>query len=416
MTLNSADKTLLTSFGVFCLCLWYKLENPGDLDAEGLLFASEAAVVGGAADWFAVTALFEKPLGWPYHTALLPRRRPEFCRAAIRMIQQEFLSRRRIFQHIEKLHIFPMLLNWLNENDTKADICLRLRLYLETFLQRRNTADQAKLLAGKLRDGLNCADLPALFAKLGKSAVAAGRDRELLEQMAAYLQKQAAAPSTKAAILAWLEKYEREKAQSPFELLMAGLAEAFDLINLEEAAELLQKQLVKSLRELGERDSELQREILALFHDKAAELNQDKEFQRLAGEVRSRLVAELPLEEILIHSLAHFRRLITKDEQAVAKLTELLGEEYDRLLKMLGEDNALHRDIHRVVYDIIARSALHAQKLVGPTVEDALGRMTDEELNHLVYDKIEPDLLYIRMNGSTVGFVIGLMLFACFNV
>ena len=38
--------------------------------------------------------------------------------------------------------------------------------------------------------------------------------------------------------------------------------------------------------------------------------------------------------------------------------------------------------------------------------------MTDEQINRLVYDKAEPDLLWIRMNGSIVGAVIGLVIFA----
>lgn len=63
------------------------------------------------------------------------------------------------------------------------------------------------------------------------------------------------------------------------------------------------------------------------------------------------------------------------------------------------------------LYDLIARSALHAQTLVGVVVESVLARLTDEQLNHLVYDKVEPDLLWIRMNGSIVGSGIGLVIF-----
>ena len=40
-----------------------------------------------------------------------------------------------------------------------------------------------------------------------------------------------------------------------------------------------------------------------------------------------------------------------------------------------------------------------------------MARLTDEQLNHIVYDKVEPDMLWIRMNGSIVGAVIGLLLF-----
>ena len=50
--------------------------------------------------------------------------------------------------------------------------------------------------------------------------------------------------------------------------------------------------------------------------------------------------------------------------------------------------------------------------MLGSIAGDVLGTMTDEQINRLVYDKAEPDLLWIRMNGSIVGAAIGLVIFA----
>ena len=60
---NQADKTLLFVLVVFLFCLCLHLSYPASLLADGLLFCAEAALVGGLADWFAVTALFEKETG-----------------------------------------------------------------------------------------------------------------------------------------------------------------------------------------------------------------------------------------------------------------------------------------------------------------------------------------------------------------
>ena len=108
---NKADKTLLAAFAIFVLALMTHLYRPGNRFAEGFLFCAEAALVGGIADWFAVTALFRKPLGFPYHTAILPRRRDAFVKASVTMVQKEFFSRRKIFRHLERLHLLPMLMS-----------------------------------------------------------------------------------------------------------------------------------------------------------------------------------------------------------------------------------------------------------------------------------------------------------------
>ena len=90
--------------------------------------------------------------------------------------------------------------------------------------------------------------------------------------------------------------------------------------------------------------------------------------------------------------------------------------EYDRAIALIETDELLRKSVGHFLYDIIARSMLHAQALVGVIVERVLSRLTDEQLNHLVYDKVEPDLLWIRMNGSIVGSGIGLLIFIALQI
>ena len=59
---------------------------------------------------------------------------------------------------------------------------------------------------------------------------------------------------------------------------------------------------------------------------------------------------------------------------------------------------------------------MQAQLMVGSVVETALDSMSDEQVNQLVYSRVEQDLLWIRMNGSIVGGAIGAMLFLLLHV
>ena len=103
--------------------------------------------MGGLADWFAVTALFEKPLGFPYHTAILPRRRDAFIKASVTLVQKEFFSKRKIFHHLEKLHLMPMLLNWLDQPETKSRLTGRLLVYARNILVEESSGEQAAEIA-----------------------------------------------------------------------------------------------------------------------------------------------------------------------------------------------------------------------------------------------------------------------------
>src|SRR5580698_4766795 len=85
-----AASLLVGAAAVFVVCVTVGHGHGG----WGYLQASaEAALVGGFADWFAVTALFRHPLGLPIpHTAIIPRKKDQIGEALAGFVQQNFLS------------------------------------------------------------------------------------------------------------------------------------------------------------------------------------------------------------------------------------------------------------------------------------------------------------------------------------
>ena len=423
---NNADKTLLFAAVLFVFALCVHLSYPSNLLAGGFLFVTEAALVGGIADWFAVTALFRKPLGFPYHTAILPRRRQAFVHASVVMVQKEFFSKRKIFLHLGKLHLMPMLLEWLDKTETMEMLLARLMHYAKEMLLRQDLGEQTDVLAKQLRGVLRQASDKELLRECGQWLRNSGKDREILSRIADAAYSYAERAETRDELEQLLETYGKERAKSPAEILMAGFAQMFNLVNFEEAAELMQKQLLAMIDELRRPGSELQEEVLSIFYEKAGELRQEPAFQQMTQELREELVAELPLEEAVKRTWKHIQEEISatgtgsspmeKLPAVHSWLRDIFVSEYVRGLGLLKTDEALRKNVEKFLYDLIARSALHAQTLVGVIVTNVLNRLTDEQMNHLVYDKVEPDLLWIRMNGSIVGASIGLVMFLLFQV
>ena len=149
-------------------------------------------------------------------------------------------------------------------------------------------------------------------------------------------------------------------------------------------------------------------------------LRKEQAFQNFLCDLKGTLLDGLPLEAIIEQLLQNMRTQLASPGEVGSqaclpalrpRLQELLSQEYDRLLALMETNGNLHYMVEHFLYDMLARSALHAQTLVGIIVQDVLSRLTDEQLNRLVYDKVEPDLLWIRMNGSIVGAGIGLLLY-----
>ena len=99
-----------------------------------------------------------------------------------------------------------------------------------------------------------------------------------------------------------------------------------------------------------------------------------------------------------------------------AIFAETLLELYDRFLADLKTDGKIKNAVEKFLGELTARATIYAQPLVGEVAKSALNKMTDEQLNNLVYDKAEQDFVWIRMNGSIVGSIIGAIIFVLIKI
>ena len=424
-TWNKADTALLGSFLFFLLSLGLHLHFPQTLWPEGLLMVSEAALVGGVADWFAVTALFRKPLGFPYHTAILPRRRDSFIHAIVIMVQKEFFSRRKLFRHIEKIHLLPMLQEFLHKKRTEKQLTGTVLHFIRASFLRKNNKKAISYLSARLKSLILREDPSALMSRFDTLSKANGWDRQALTRIAQLLAREVSTEETRQSIRETLADLEHEKIGDGF---LSRLLEVTNTVNLDEGTELIQRHTCHVLDELGRTGAPLQENATALLHDCLSDMRQDDELLHLARELQERLAQELPIDETLARLFQGMRRHFQMDlNRAVdpieehmpafyTQLQNILHLEYQHMLFLVEERTELQKIIAKVLYDLLARSALHAQTLVGVIVNNVLSRLTDDELNHLIYDKVEEDLLWIRVNGSLVGGCIGLLIFVCMNI
>lgn len=427
---NSADTTLLVAALLFITAAVVRNLNPASTVAEGFLFVTEAAMVGGIADWFAVTALFKRPLGFPFHTAILPARRAEFIKASTVMVQQEFFSRRTLFKKVGDVRLVPKIVAYLERPETKKFILDEIAAALKKYISGMDKAAQAKTIAGKLRREFGDIPVKDLIREGGDWIRGSGKDVEIFVGLVKKLRATAAKPETRAKLQEVLEEFAAERTQSAglFSMLMAGLAQQLNYVNYEEAAEIMQAQLVKLLDELAV-DSPIRRRTLQECRAKISELAETAEFRDLAERLQVDLAAELPLEAVVESALENLEGQVLSLSVDVglpvaAAPSSNLGEIFAQtLLDLYGQltyhlkvDSGIKSAAEKFLYELTVRAAIYAQPLVGKIATTTLSRMTVDQLNDLVYDKAEPDFVWIRMNGSIVGALIGTGIFLIIQI
>lgn len=420
---NKADSTLCTAFLFFLVVLMLHILFPYSLVWKAILFCAEAALVGGIADWFAVTALFREPLGFPYHTALLPRRRKSFIQASVTMVQKEFFSRKKLFHHLENIHLLPMLFHYLEAPETKERVISVVLHYMKNMLMQQNMQPVVNQAANILEQKSRALPPEFLWNRVDDYLKKSGKDAELLGRLSKFLAPRISSAQMEENIEKFLSSYERKNASEGWSSLLADLAKGFNLVNYEEAAGILQQQMIAMNAQLQDPRSETTKQFLENLHAQATAMTQDPVFCQRLSEWKENVLAEVPFSDLVnrfFHDVvldwdgaedAKEMGMNFQKQSLSSAFQNILQKEYDQLLEILQSDEKLQKIISDFLYDLIARTALHAQSLIGIIVERVLSHLSDEQLNEIVYSKVEPDLVWIRMNGSIVGAGVGLILF-----
>lgn len=318
-----------------------------------------------------------------------------------------------------------MLQEFLHKEATETRMTGTVLHFIRASFLRKKNKKVIAYLAERLKGILLREDPSELMNRFDALFRTNEWDRKALVRISCLLAQEVSTEETRQSIRDGLAELEREKIGDGF---LSRLLEVTNTVNLDEGAELIQRHTCHVLNELGREYSPLQENAIALLHDCIGDLRQDAELLRLARELQERLACELPIEETLGRLFQglrkHFQMDLQREVDPIAEhmpafythLQSILHVEYQHMLFLIEERSELQKIITKVLYDLLARSALHAQTLVGVIVRNVLSRLTDEELNHLIYDKVEEDLLWIRVNGSLVGGCIGLLLFICMNI
>ena len=401
---NKADKTLLAAAVMFVFSLCMNIQYPGNVLAKGFMFCMEAALVGGIADWFAVTALFEKPLGFPYHTAILPRRRQQFMDATGEMLKKEFFSQKKLLSKAKGMDFGAIIAAKLAEEAVQDKLAEMIFDRMDSFFKSK-----ADVLAGEIYEKIQKYPADSLIEELGSGLEDSPRAQAALREAACRLYSRAESNEFKSYVIAELEAFKEKKLSGRVAMMMAGMAQSMNILNIPEAAGLVQRHILQLLEELMVAGSDRQIIVLAAFADSLKIFKENLEINQELEALKKNLLSERTIR-MCIASLSIQENRVDEDTRL------LIRQAIAHWAALLSESEPLKLEVSRLCYDVAARGLLQAQDMLGNIVQEVLATMTDKQVNSLVYDKVETDLLWIRMNGSIVGASIGLCIFACSQI
>ncbi|MDA8442277.1 MAG: DUF445 domain-containing protein [Peptococcaceae bacterium] len=386
-----------------------------DFALQLVFFVLEAALVGGIADWFAVTAIFKKPLGFAYHTALIPRNRVKIEAAVANMVQTDLLSLSSLQSKIRNARYSQILIAWLeNEPDIKQALINSLAAYVQQWASQLDVAHLAGRLETMLRNKLGQLDLSEQLQRIGLWALERHKDEQILVYLLNELETLAARPDTQAKILEFLEEQKREKTQSStLKSFFTGILESTDSLNLDDAAAAISRELMHTLSSLHSPQHPLRRKLREILAESMAQMALRPDWQQGIAAWQTDVLERLPLAAGLDSMLTLLFEAATgtAGEQQESMLVNWVKDQGTAYWEYFRRDVRLQNWLDHYLAGIILQVVTTEHYLIGDMVRETLTGFSNDDLSRFIDDKAGNDLQWIRINGSLVGGLLGLIIF-----
>ncbi len=400
-----ASGLLLAVVAVFALTYLF----PRGLAVECVRAVAEAAMVGALADWFAVSALFRRiPLpGLQRHTDIIARNKDRIGGNLSEFVRDEFLDGPSLVAMIRRHDPADMLAKWLT---SAGNAGLLGRQVARLALAALDTVEDVKiqeLLAQALRSLIGRLDLSrSMGAALG-ALTHNGRHQALLDDLLGRLGTMLQSAETRTFItdtlVQWIKREHPLKQKVlPTDWLgskgAGAIAHAIESL-LQEVAKDPQHQLRDTL------DATVQRLV--------QRLQSDPDWGRRGEEIRLYLLNDQTLGAYVQELWGSLRASLQRDlHDESSEISRKVADMGQWLGMSLAGDAALRVRLNVRLELWAAQWAPDVAQSVAEHIRATVQRWDAQEMAHLVELHIGRDLQYIRINGTVVGGLIGLVLFA----
>ncbi|MBN9536563.1 MAG: hypothetical protein BGN99_27180 [Alphaproteobacteria bacterium 65-37] len=394
----AATALLVFTAGLFVVARHYEPQHW----AWGYVAAfAAAATVGGLADWYAIVALFRRPLGLPIpHTAIVPRNHHRIADTLGEFIETNFLARAPVEARLREVDFASLVSDWLSDRERSAALA---GFVMRLVPQALTAIDQSGLkgfLGKRVMAELQRIELAPLAAGLLSAVTEKNRHQRLLDELLGALEKVLANEETLAAL--------REKIRQ----------ELPALFNLYRADAYLLRKIVASTTAFiqearTDADHPLRREFDNFVSGFIERLRSSQAFARRAESLKRDMLARPEIAAVAEGAWESLQSFLEQDARAPdSQVRRQLEAMLVDVGSQLAREPAIRAEINRGMVQVLSDFVESQKSGVGRFIADQVKGWDIDMLIGRVELTVGRDLQYIRFNGAMIGGLAGLALHA----
>ncbi|RUU88171.1 MULTISPECIES: DUF445 domain-containing protein [unclassified Mesorhizobium] len=361
---------------------------------------AEAATIGGLADWYAVVALFRRPLGLPIpHTAIIPENQNRIADNLGRFIEVNFLAPEPVREKLAEVDFSALVADWLADTERAAGLS---RFVVRLVPQTLAAVEQSGLrgfVTSRMLEQIEKVPLAPLAAELLSALTDDRRHQKLFDEftkvIGRFLNDEQA--------LATMREKIREELPSLFNLFRA---DAYLLKKIVASA----GSLLDEVR--ADPDHPMRAEFDRFAQGFVEKLRTSKQYAKRAEKLKRDFLARPEVKGLAGEMWASLSQFIEQDAKAPNSVVRAhLANMFVEVGRHLAGDAQIRADMNQGFVVALA-SFVESQKAgVSTFIADQVKRWDLAQLTRLIEMNIGRDLQYIRFNGMIIGGLAGIVLY-----
>jgi uncharacterized membrane-anchored protein YjiN (DUF445 family) len=358
----------------------------------------EAAMVGGVADWFAVTALFRRPLGLPIpHTAVIVERKDQFAETLGQFVQENFLNADVLADRIRSAGPAPRLAAWLADEDSAARFAGHAADVVVALAGTLRDEDVLRVLNAEVARAVQAVEVAPLAGRAVGIMIAGGHHAELFNSSVTAADRYLADH--------YEELRERFEAEAPRWLPDAVYGRAFDRLHarLRERLEAM----------ASDPDDEARQQFDKWIAGLPERLKTSPELRERGESFKRDLLASPGLRDWTSWLWKNTKETLrAQAADPDSELRRRLATALTAAGRRLGSDPRLQESLERVVESWARALADQFHDELADLVTGTIKRWDAAETSTQLELLLGRDLQFIRINGTVVGAAVGIALHA----
>lgn len=358
---------------------------------------AEAAMVGGLADWFAVSALFRHPLGLPIpHTAIIPRNKERIGESIGNFLQYNFMTEQVLREELAGVDFATAAADWMAGKDNSDAVAAQLAHAVPAVLRALDDDKVRAFLCSALAGSLDGVKLGPALAELLNLLIAGRQHHLLLERMLGIVAR----------ALEQNRPYIRQKVH---ENSPRWLPRAID----EKLFERILEGVHNILIEIQGEDSEWRARFDQATHELVARLASSEEYESKLHAMLERSLTHAGFQQYLADVWAGIRaRLLADTARADSHIAARAALALRALGAALQHDAAMRERINTWLRAVVADTIVERRDVIASVVWRVIRKWDAETVSRKFELQVGKDLQYIRINGTVVGGAVGVLLHA----